>query len=305
MGASRSGDANRPTIDVCICTFRRKSVSETIASVVKQTYGVENIRIIVADNDVTNGAQDSIERIGESLGVRVHYVHAPHENISIARNACVNAVTAERFAFLDDDEWADPSWLQSLVDVMDRDGADVVFGPVDAVYEASVPAWWSHSGLHNNRPTILKGGLIVTGYTCNVLIRSESLQGLRFRLDFGKSGGEDTLFFNDLYRQGGRFAYAPEALVTEGVPIKRMRLRWLMARSFLGGQLHLTLCVMNKRPLTLVAFLSIFKSLYSLVFAALNIADPVKWRRNLMRASLHAGVIARRFGYMEIRRKNN
>ena len=304
-----SGNANelgrRQAIDVCICTFRRKSVRETIASVAKQTYGVENIRLIISDNDITNAAQDSIERVGASLGVRLLYVHAPHENIAIARNACVDAVTAERFAFLDDDEWADPKWLESLVEVMDRDGADVVFGPVDAVYDASAPSWWRDAGLHNNRPTILKGGLIVTGYTCNVLIRRDSLQGLRFRLAFGQSGGEDTLFFNDLYRQGGRFAYAPAALVTEGVPAKRMRLRWLLARSFLGGQLHMTLCVLNKQPLTLVAVLSVFKSLYSLLLAALNVADSAKWRRNLMRASLHLGVIARRFGYMEIRRKNN
>jgi succinoglycan biosynthesis protein ExoM len=246
-------------VDVCICTFRRTSVADTIKSVAAQSYGSGHLRLIIADNDAENSAQEVIESIGRLAGVDLLYIHAPKENISIARNACVDAVTAPRFAFIDDDEVADPNWLETLVDAMDQEGADVVFGPVDAVYDPSVPPWWTRSGLHNTRPTILPNGAIVTGYTCNVLIRTRSLQGLRFRLDFGKSGGEDTLFFRDLHCRGGRFAYAPGARVQELVAAKRLRLKWLLARSFLGGQLHMSICILDRRPLAPIILMSMIK----------------------------------------------
>jgi succinoglycan biosynthesis protein ExoM len=180
-----------------------------------------------------------------------------------------------------------------------------VFGPVDAVYADSAPSWWRSSGLHNTRPTILKDGLILTGYTCNVLLRTESLDGLRFRLNFGKSGGEDTLFFHDLYCMGARFAYAPRAEVKEPVAATRMRLKWLLARSFLGGQLHMSMSIIDKRALTPIVATSILKLMFSLANAGLNVLKPAEWRRNLMRASLHVGVMARGLGYREIPRKNH
>ena len=61
------------------------------------------------------------------------YLHAPARNISIARNACLEAASAPLVAFIDDDEIARPGWLAGLVADMDAPNADVVFGKVAAL----------------------------------------------------------------------------------------------------------------------------------------------------------------------------
>lgn len=293
----------RPRVDVCVCTFQRESVRDTIGSIARQTYGRANIRVVVADNNATDAARERIEAAGRAAGIELLYVHAPERNISIARNACVDAVAAERFAFIDDDEIADPTWLERLMAAMDRSGADVVFGPVDAVYVDPAPRWWRGAGLHDTRPAFLKNSELVTGYTCNVLIRAEAVGDLRFRLDYGRSGGEDTMFFHALHKNGRRFSYAEDARTTEVTAPGRLKLRWLLARSFLAGQLHMSMVLMDGRNPASVLFMSLCKLVYSLGFALVSLPRPARWRRHLMRAALHVGVFARFGGVREILRE--
>ena len=64
-------------------------------------------RAIVIDNDETPSACDRVEAIAQTLSIPVKYVHAPANNISIARNAGLDAATAQWIAFIDDDEEAE------------------------------------------------------------------------------------------------------------------------------------------------------------------------------------------------------
>ncbi|MEM9990002.1 MAG: glycosyltransferase, partial [Pseudomonadota bacterium] len=109
---------------VGICTFRRPSVIETIKSVDAQI-GRRADRIIVVDNDDMPTAQQSVEAL--SLKTPITYIHASGRNISIARNACLDAAGPCHFAFLDDDETASPEWLTAMVDAMAQ-GHQAVFG---------------------------------------------------------------------------------------------------------------------------------------------------------------------------------
>jgi glycosyltransferase involved in cell wall biosynthesis len=52
----------------------------------------------------------------------------------VARNACLDAATAPLVAFIDDDQVASPEWLVALVGTLESSNADVVLGPVQAVY---------------------------------------------------------------------------------------------------------------------------------------------------------------------------
>ena len=102
-------------IDICICTYRRPSIAETLRSIAAQT-GVEvALRVIVADNDQTDAARSFVEAAGRDAGLDLLYVHAPARNISIARNACLDAVEAPLTAFLDDDLVASPTWLSAIL----------------------------------------------------------------------------------------------------------------------------------------------------------------------------------------------
>uniref|UniRef100_UPI00396CC6AB glycosyltransferase n=1 Tax=Paracoccus sp. TaxID=267 RepID=UPI00396CC6AB len=225
-------------ISVCICTFRRSSVAETLLSLGELILPPETrIEVVVADNDREPSARETVEAAARKIEWPVHYVHAPAANISVARNACLDSAQGEMCAFIDDDETATPVWLSRLVAVMQRDAADAVLGPVRAVYAEGTPSWMRDHDFHSTYPVVVKG-TIRTGYTCNVLIdrRSQALRGLSFDLSRGRSGGEDTEFFTRLHLAGGRISYADDAWVEEPVPSNRARFKWLAARRYRMGQ---------------------------------------------------------------------
>ena len=103
------------------------------------------IRVIVADNDETPSALDIVEATARDCSLSVTYLHAPGRNISGARNACLDAATAPLVAFIDDDEVASPEWLAALVGTLEISNADVVLGPVQAVYRQTVPAGYARA----------------------------------------------------------------------------------------------------------------------------------------------------------------
>ena len=288
-------------VDVCVCTFRRASLWGTLQSLAAQTLspGVV-LRIIVADNDTIPSAQPIVLRAGLELNLQCDYRHAPARNISVARNACLDAATAPVVAFLDDDEVADPNWLATLLSALQSDGGDIVFGPVQARYGMDLPEWAKCADLHSIRPVIRAGGRIETGYTSNVAMRQAAIGGHRFDLALGRSGGEDTQFFAALYATGARLQYAPSAVVYEDVPAARTQLRWLLTRAFRSGQVHGRIqATQSARTITMAA-LAASKALYCVVGAALRLASPAGWRQYLVRATLHAGVVARLLGIREL-----
>mgnify|MGYP000930246670 CR=1 FL=1 len=211
-------------IDVCVCTFRRASLRETLHSLAKQDMPAEmRVRVVIADNDETPSARPLVDEARAELGLNLVYVHAPARNISIARNACLDAAQAAYIAFLDDDEIAPPRWLAELSAGLERLRADVVFGPVKAVYPADAPAWIVAGDFHSFAPVRRAHGAIDTGYSSNVLMRRAAIGSVRFDPALGKTGGEDTFFFAELYKQGAQLEVCPAAFVEEPTPPARMR----------------------------------------------------------------------------------
>ncbi|MGA8612959.1 MAG: glycosyltransferase family 2 protein [Xanthobacteraceae bacterium] len=283
-------------IDICICTFRRAHVAETLHSIsllaIKPTW---IIRVIVADNDETASALDIVEETARDCSLSVTYLHAPGRNISGARNACLDAATAPLVAFIDDDEVASAEWLAALVGTLEISNADVVLGPVQAVYRADCPGWLRKGDFHSTRP-VWVAGEIITGYAGNVLFRrtAPALNGRRFRLDLGRSGGEDTIFFSGVHRAGGKIDYAANALVTEAVAAERASLAWLLRRRFRFGQTHAKVLMadgggMGRR--LRIAVMASVKLGACLLRACLATPRAERMRFWLLRGMLHGGVV--------------
>lgn len=283
-------------VDVCVCTFRRASVVQLLASLAKQELPEGfRVRLVVADNDDTPSARGTVEGAFADLGLDGLYLHAPARNISIARNACLDAADAELVAFIDDDEIAGPQWLARLIAEMDRARADVVFGKVNAVYPDGLPGWMAAADLHST-PAPFRGGKIDGGYTCNVLMRREAVGELRFDPAFGRSGGEDTTFFAALGRRGVALAYTADAVVTEPVTAARSSLKWLAMRAYRSGQTYGLLRLRNGEGALKIGMLSLAKVGWAMAAGVLTLWSPVKWRRNAVRAHLHAGVLGAAMG---------
>lgn len=288
------------TVDICICTFRRASVADTLRSLAAQEVAAGVIgAVIVADNDEQPSARDAVLALGRELGLPVRYVHAPARNISVARNACLDAATAPLLAFIDDDEIASPGWLSALLAAMESEGAPIVLGPVRARYAADAPAWLRRADLHSTAPARRRDGTIDTGYSCNVLFRRAAVADARFDPALGRTGGEDDLFFSRLHRAGNRIAFAPDAWVCEPVPAGRARLGWLLRRSFRNGQTFGRIQRERGRG-GATALTATVKAAACAGLAVATCWSSPRWRRAAVRGALHLGVVARAFGKREL-----
>lgn len=274
-------------IDICICTFRRPFLVETLRSVARLDRGVHELGVIVADNDDVPSARERVEALRRKMGMPITYVHAPAANICVARNACLEAADGDFVAFVDDDEVVSQGWLKALLEKAQASGAAAVLGPVRAIYEPDAPQWMVEGDFHSTLPVFV-GGEIRTGYTCNVLIRWVApFRALRFNTALGRSGGEDTDFFYRLTGLGGKIDYAPEAVVEEPVPAARASMDWLTKRRLRFGQTHGML--LGGSPLKRLPVV-VAKISFCCVMAGLTVFSPVSRRRNWLRAVLHMGV---------------
>ena len=291
-------------IDICICTFRRAHVADTISSLARLELRPEwKLRLIVADNDDMPSARAIVDAAAATAHIDLTYIHAPARNISIARNACLDAATAPYVAFLDDDEIASPQWLAAMMEELDKSGAGAVLGPVKAIYRPECPTWLLKADYHSLIPAA-GNNQVVTGGTGNVLFRRAALGSLRFRKNLGRSGGEDTAFFRDLALRGCRVSLAPNAIVTEAVSRERESFGWLVKRRFRSGQTHglllLESCGANPSGRAKNAAISASKAAFCFVMAAVNALRGNRSRFWALRGALHAGATSRLLGRREL-----
>jgi len=294
------GPAAASGITVCICSYRRPEIVATLAAIARQEGLAPATRIIVADNTRDGFIRPLVELAREEFHLDLAYVHAPANNISIARNACLDAACSDWIAFIDDDEIPAPNWLASLLQEAAR-GWDVVLGPVKALYADGTSRWLIDGDFHSTRPVLRRNG-IATGYTGNVLFRRDFAlrHGFRFREDLGRSGGEDEDFFDRFHDAGGTIGFAPSAFCYEPVPQSRANLAWLLRRGFRSGQSHgRRLKRVGAGPLHMLLPLS--KFVFCASGAALTVLSPVTRNRFAVRAALHAGAAAKLSGLGEIR----
>jgi succinoglycan biosynthesis protein ExoM len=283
----------RPTIEVLICTFQRPHLRKTLESLATQVLPSDvTIGVIVADNDDLPSASGLVEDVRRNFPHPLRYIHAPGRNISIARNACLEAAQSPWIAFLDDDEVTSPVWIGSLWRTVCSTGADAAFGPVLADYPTGTPPWLLRLDLHSTRP-VLRSGEVETGYTGNALLRwlGAPWMALRFEVQRGVTGGEDTAFFFAARRMGARYAPAPDATVYEAVEPRRLTFGWLAHRRFRMGQTYVSsVSTMSAR---LALFLTaLAKSLAC--GAAVLVCLPWAERRHFwaLRGLLQMGVVA-------------
>lgn len=281
-------------VDVLICTFRRPDVVRTLASLAAIEVPADvTLRIVIADNDDTPSAREMVRQADAGLSWPVQYIHAPARNISIARNACLDAADAEFVAFLDDDEWVASDWLSQLLAVARGTGADAVFGPVIAAYDENAPDWIRAGDYHSSYP-VRRNGEVETGISGNALLRwAEDVpwRSERFDLARGRSGGEDTEFFFRLRRAGARFEICDGARAWESVPKARLSLGWLARRRYRMGQSYAASATSTTQRIRL-GLAAACKAAYCAAVALVSV--PARARRNrwVLRGLLHFGVCA-------------
>lgn len=270
----------------------------------QETGGAFTFDTIVVDNDAQGSAKDTVIRAGAELGMPIRYAIEPEQNISLARNRALRMAGGDFAACLDDDEFADGSWLAGLLHASIQYGAEGVLGPVIPSYETPPPRWVTKGKLlvRESFPT----GTILKSHkqtrAGNFLISRNMIQDNPelFNPEYGKLGGEDTDFFRRMLERGYRLVWCNEARVYETIPSSRLKRSYFLKRGLLTGVVRA-----GQAPLpsvdtlkSLAAFL-----VYSICLPFLCVLRPRLIMPILVKDCHHVAKLLARCGLKVVRRR--
>jgi succinoglycan biosynthesis protein ExoM len=222
-------------IAICITTFHRAEGLRNLLSsltLLRLEPGL-SFEVIVVDNDAAQSARSVVQTISPKLNYPVAYVVECQRGLTYARNTALeHGLDADAIAFLDDDEEADPAWLNELVNTLNIYFADIVTGPVLSHFPSPPAKWITTCGFFDRQRPVT-GAVLTEARTGNVCMRTDMLRktGIRFDHQFAFSGGEDADFFRRLHAVGAKIVASDAAIVHETVPPSRTNARWILLRA--------------------------------------------------------------------------
>lgn len=240
---------------VTVPTFRRpQQILDTLASL-KAQKTARRFAVITIENDAekAEGAASAaplFER-GEIDGLLI----VAHErgNCS-AYNAGWQTALLQfpHFRYLlviDDDETADPDWLEAMCSTAERLGADIVGGPqIPEFGDAGLQRTWERHPVF--APPYAETGPVRALYSSGNLLLSRDVlarMGPPFLdLKFNFLGGGDSDFLSRAAQAGFRLGWCAEGVAREIVPTRRTERDWIRARSLRNGVIS-TLIELRKR----------------------------------------------------------
>ena len=109
-------------ISVIMLTYNREAlVGRAIESILAQS--LRNFEFIIIDN----GSTDNSGKIADEYAVRdnrIRVFHKARGNIGFGRNVGLSAARGDYIAFIDDDDWVEPDYLEFLYQLLVEYGAD-------------------------------------------------------------------------------------------------------------------------------------------------------------------------------------
>lgn len=249
-------------LTIAICSYTNlEGLIKCVRSLQLQTINLSAekqtaARLLLVDNaPSSSGILSSIDRGVFQGPLVVEYLAVQEPGIVEARNGALDWVkqnfTNSHLAFVDDDEWAECTWLETAFDSMVIDPAAVWAGPVEPRLTLSAvdtidirlferPFW---QDLGPASPKIGDGNVLLPPQVVNGVIRYDS------RFNFG--GGQDTLFFDALSRIGVRFRWRDRLKVFEDLPQERCTNAYIYSRARANALAYVRFEIVTRRPIML------------------------------------------------------
>lgn len=244
--AQTSGlDCDAVEIVVTIPTFKRpEHVLKTLDSL-KDQATLRNFAIVLIENEAearegANAASPLFEN-GTYHGVVIIAHDRGNCNAYNAgwSTALQKFANLKYIAVIDDDEIADPDWLENLCATSERLDASIVGAPQLPVFEGKVPQKWKTHPVFT--PHYSQTGPVDIIYSSgNLLVRRDVLLEMPqpfFDLAFNFTGGGDADLIRRSKSHGFKIAWCNEARIYETVPARRVTWDWIQKRSLRNGQL--------------------------------------------------------------------
>ena len=260
---------------VTLPTFKRpQQVLETLASLAAQVTA-RRFAVIVMENEAEKWEGESVAAPLIEHGAMTGLVIVAHErgNCSAYNAGWETALgTFPNFRHLlviDDDEIADPHWLERMCSTAERLGVDIVGGPQVPVFADRAQQHWEAHPVF--APPYSATGAVPALYSSgNLLVGRHVLERMGppfLDLRFNFMGGGDSDFLSRAAQAGFRLGWCAEAPVRETVPARRTEADWIRARSLRNGVIS-TLVEKKRRAGTPFANLKVFAKSLALLGAA-------------------------------------
>ena len=246
-------------ITACICTLDRLTgLTVAFQSLLHQNVDQSRVELLIVDNGSTtydpNEASRTLLRDAANAGFSARYIIESDMGLSKARNRALRETTSDWIAFVDDDEIMSPDYLQSLLEVIDREPDESTLGclggPLKLVWpNDTIPAWFSsplkgyftgldlgpeERDLNPQKELLFGGNLAVHRDTVN------KIGGFNAKLSrHGHAsllGMEDTLIQFQIAELGMRIRYIPLATIDHITLPERISQKWILARAFGQGR---------------------------------------------------------------------
>lgn len=117
---------NQPLISVCVPVYNVENyLNKCLDSILSQSY--QNIELIVVDDGSTDSSKTILKQYVEKDS-RVKLISQDNQGHQKARHVAVSNTTGDYLAFVDSDDSLEPNALQSMVELIVRESADIVVG---------------------------------------------------------------------------------------------------------------------------------------------------------------------------------
>jgi glycosyltransferase involved in cell wall biosynthesis len=234
----------QPKITIAICTYNR---SDALEGSVSSSFDQETtfpFDVLVVDNNSTDDTQQVLQEL-KSRYPALRCVREEKQGLSHARNRALEESSAEIVAYIDDDCFLLPGWLQAIWEGFDAPDVGIVGGITHVGYpDDERPDWMTTSiegllGYHYEGPDKKE---CLAAYGGNMAMRRQLVLDLGgFETNLGYAGkskvpGEDIDISRRIAEAGYKVMYLPDAELIHRVDPPRLELGWLAERMRQNGR---------------------------------------------------------------------
>lgn len=166
------------------------TIYSSIRSAIKQTY--KDIEIIVLDDGSTDNTGVRLDQYVKHYNNQLRVVHASHQGVASARNRLLAEAKGDYVFFLDADDFINPETIESMVQVVEKNNAEVVICGNDLQGVFGIKNCVQHQVCPNRREVLryLLKDYRVRNYAWGKLIKRELWKDIKF---------PDGKIFEDIY----------------------------------------------------------------------------------------------------------
>lgn len=245
--------SERKAIAVAICTYKRNDLLarllEGLLVCADHVRAQASVAIALVDDTQEGMAQTVAEAYADRFEGGLEYRISGRQNISLARNLAIEtAMQMGDWTVMTDDDCEPPAhWLDALLDVQQRTGADAVTGRMVRRVPDGSPRWITEQPfLDLGVEELSDGAQMSSAATFNTMISSRWLKdnpAIRFDPHFGVVGGEDMVFFRAARAAGLAIRFSERGFVYENEPADRATFGYQLYVHFWHGNSAALSCI--------------------------------------------------------------